>query len=79
MLDKYSAWYLELAAAWLQRHGWSHEGEAQAPAPLADHDPFDYTDQACIDAAALHAHGEPEAIEQIDIACWPALVAPFYD
>ena len=59
-------WEVKRAAAWLRRHGWGAAGEEQA-APL---DP---------QAVAEAAQAEPFAQEEIDIAGWPALVAPFYD
>lgn len=62
-------WDRERAAAWLRRHGWGDAGEEQAP-PLEPQQP-----QVAADAALAEA----EADEEIDIAGWPALVAPFYD
>ena len=59
-------WDVERAAAWLRRHGWGDSGEEQAP-------PLDQ--QAVADAAQAEAFAD----EEIDIAGWPALVAPFYD
>jgi hypothetical protein len=65
-----SRWDVERAAAWLRRHTWGAGGEACAPAleqaVLA-------AAQAEADAAAADEH------DDIDIAGWPALVAPFYD
>ena len=73
------AWDIERAAAWLRRHMGGARGEQSAP-PL---------DDAVVAAAAeaqaavevkmnLNAVQEDED-EEIDIAGWPALVAPFYD
>ena len=59
-------WDVERAAAWLRRHGWGDAGEEQA-APLDSQ------------AVAEAAQAEPFAQDEIDIAGWPALVAPFYD
>ena len=59
-------WDVERATAWLRRHGWGDAGQEQAP-PL---DP---------QAVAVAAQAEPFAQDDIDIAGWPALVAPFYD
>ncbi len=77
-------WDVERAAAWLRRHAWGERGEAGVPAPA----------QALAVAAAQAAqvqlaplaqeqdqlvdHGEDQ-YEEIDIAGWPALVAPFYE
>jgi hypothetical protein len=58
-----NTWDVERATAWLRRHGWGEGGEDPAPALVPSSEP-----------AAV----APEA-EDIDIACWPALVAPFYD
>ncbi len=58
-----SRWDVERAAAWLRRHGWGEAGEEQAP-PLAEPAP------AAVEAALD---------DEVDIAGWPALVAPFYD
>ena len=69
-----SKWDVERAAAWLRRHTWGASGEEQ---------PGDLDDELLEAAAAADAElgtGEAEAEEEdIDIACWPALVAPFYD
>jgi len=62
-------WDVERAAAWLRKHAWGEQGEDQAP-PLDP--PVPATTEAAPDAA-------PEFDEDIDIAGWPALVAPFYD
>lgn len=62
--DKHG-WDLERAAAWLRRHGWGEAGEERVP---------QLEQQAVDDAAA-----DDDDDEEIDIACWPALVAPFYD
>ena len=71
-----SNWDVERAQAWLRRHAWGDRGEQAAPARSAP-PPASRTD-ACDPAL------EPEAPsglgnDEIDIACWPALVAPFYD
>ncbi len=63
-----SGWDVERAAAWLRRHGWGDSGEETAP-PL--------TEALVAEAEAGQAGSLTE--EEIDIACWPALVAPFYD
>lgn len=67
-----SKWDVERAAAWLRRHTWGDGGEER---------PDDLDDDLVTAAAAADA--ESETIEgdddEIDIACWPALVAPFYD
>lgn len=63
-------WDVERAAAWLRRHAWGEQGEAEAP-------PLDA--QVIGEAAAEPAEAAPEGEEDIDIAGWPALVAPFYD
>lgn len=64
-------WDVERAAAWLRKHAWGEQGEDQAPplepAPAAEAAPGTVPDAA------------PEFDEEIDIAGWPALVAPFYD
>ena len=58
-------WDLERAAAWLRRHGWGERGEEAAPcAPLV---------------VAEAAQCGSLTDDDIDIAGWPALVAPFYD
>ena len=66
-----STWDVERAAAWLRRHAWGAGGEESAPALGAE-------------AAVAAVQPEPaplafEEQEEIDIAGWPALVAPFYD
>lgn len=58
-----SKWDLERATAWLRRRGWGKGAPEPAPAP----DP---------PPAPEPARGEDD---DIDIAGWPALVAPFYD
>lgn len=60
-------WDVERAAAWLRRHGWGDTGEEAAPAL-----------DAKVVAEAEQA-GSLAEDDDIDIACWPALVAPFYD
>lgn len=60
-------WDVERAAAWLRKHAWGEQGEEQAP--LAEPARAPDTEVA----------PGPEPDEEIDIACWPALVAPFYD
>lgn len=63
-------WDVERAAAWLRKHTWGPAGE-ERPDDLDD------------DLVSAAADAESETIEveddEIDIACWPALVAPFYD
>ena len=56
-------WDTERAAAWLKRHGWADSGELPAPPPAP---------AAACDSGSMLA-------EEIDVAGWPALVAPFYD
>lgn len=63
-----SRWDVERAAAWLKKHAWGEAGEDQAPA-LEEH----------AAAVAADAGAMDEEDEEIDIAGWPALVAPFYD
>lgn len=63
-------WDTERASAWLRSHGWGNSGELPAP-PLAPPQPVAVAAVASVDQAALD--------DEIDIACWPALVAPFYD
>ena len=65
MQDTKNRWDRERAAAWLRRHGWGDTGEEQAPPPEPP--------------PSAEAEAEAEADEEIDIAGWPALVAPFYD
>ena len=60
-------WDVERAAAWLRRHAWGAGGEESAPALGAE--------AVQLEAAPL----AQEEQEEIDIAGWPALVAPFYD
>lgn len=64
-------WDIERAAAWLRKHTWGAGGEESAPAL-----------EPTVAAAALaeaEAVPEDDGDEEIDIAGWPALVAPFYD
>lgn len=61
-------WDIERAAAWLRRHGWADSGEEPAP-PLAQQA---LAPEAACDTGSMLA-------EEIDVAGWPALVAPFYD
>lgn len=64
-------WDVERAAAWLRKHTWGAGGEETAPV----------LDQAVVTAAALaeaEAAPQEDGDEEIDIAGWPALVAPFY-
>lgn len=66
-------WDVERAAAWLREHTWGVRGEACPPA----------LDEAMLAAAQAEAEIEAAAADElddeIDIAGWPALVAPFYD
>ncbi len=64
-------WDIERAAAWLRKHTWGASGEASPPA-LGE-----TVMAAQAEAAAVVAADELD--EEIDIAGWPALVAPFYD
>lgn len=74
-----NGWDVERAAAWLRKHTWGAKGEEGGPAP----DPS-LVAEAQQAQARVGAEGAPEAAageeqEEIDIAGWPALVAPFYD
>jgi hypothetical protein len=65
-------WDVERAAAWFRKHTWGAAGEEKSPVALG------------VAEVAAAAQGEPDAgtddeQEEIDIAGWPALVAPFYD
>ncbi len=71
-----SRWDVERAAAWLRRHTWGAGGEAGAPPP---EQAAAVIAEAEVDAAAAAALEEGAEDEEIDIAGWPALVAPFYD
>ena len=68
-------WDIERAAAWLRKHTWGASGEASPPA----------LDETVIAPAQAEANADADADavnaldEEIDIAGWPALVAPFYD
>lgn len=64
-------WDVERAAAWLRRHAWGEAGEASAP-PL---------DEGVVAQAELEVGPSAGQLDDdgIDIAGWPALVAPFYD
>ena len=64
-------WDVERAAAWLRRHAWGEAGEAGAP-------PLDEVVVAQAELEVGHSAGLPDD-DEIDIAGWPALVAPFYD
>ncbi len=80
-----SKWDVERAQAWLRRHAWGERGEDGAPAraprasvaaPAAAPEP----DSAATPNPGLgSASPAPLEDDEIDIACWPALVAPFYD
>lgn len=66
-----TTWDVERAAAWLRKHTWGDTGEER---------PDDLDDELVTAAAAADAESErAEDDDDIDIACWPALVAPFYD
>lgn len=77
MLKAKISWDVERAAAWLRSHAWSAEAVAAAePAPPAAALSGEAIAEAIDEAAAEPA----DALEEeIDIAGWPALVAPFYD
>ena len=65
-------WDVERVAAWLRRHLWDARGEESAP-PQGD-----------VVVHALEVESNKNVVqeneeEEIDIAGWPALVAPFYD
>ena len=62
-------WDVERAAAWLRRRTWGAGGEALAPAP----------DEALVAAQAEADAAAATEDDDIDVAGWPALVAPFYD
>ncbi|MFL6658145.1 MAG: hypothetical protein ACJ8GW_08750 [Massilia sp.] len=79
MHDKYTGWDFERAAAWLRRRDWHRKGADAEPAPAGEPASLHDTQADCIDDAAPHARCEREALDQIELACWPALVAPFYD
>ena len=70
-------WDVERAAAWLRRHGWGDTGEEAAP-PLCEQVVAEAQAEADADAGARAEDGSLTE-EDIDIACWPALGAPFYD
>lgn len=72
-----SKWDVERAAAWLRNHGWGESGEAPAPDLDPDLDPA-LVAEAEAGEGASPALSEEEK-DEIDIAGWPALVAPFYD
>ena len=87
-----STWDVERAAAWLRRHTWGPRGEAPPPpmdeavlaAAQAEADAGAVFDElvVCEHERLAHQEAGPEDLEdqdEIDIACWPALVAPFYD
>lgn len=77
MLKAKISWDVERAAAWLRSHAWSAEaGAAADPAPPAPALNGESIAEA-IDEAAEQAADPLE--DEIDIAGWPALVAPFYD
>ena len=67
MQTEKSGWGMQRAAAWLRRRAWGAAGAQCARAP---EEPM----------AAVQAEAVPDdEPEEIDIAGWPALVAPFYD
>ena len=84
-----SRWDIERAAAWLRRHAWGASGEQAGPAratgavvvPVPASPVLAPTWQAKADAVTADQAAEPgqQHREEIDIAGWPALVAPFYD
>lgn len=74
-----SKWDVERAAAWLRKRGWAiaRPASAAAAVPAAAVMP-------AVAPAELPDGGAPAAPacacdDEIDIAGWPALVAPFYD
>lgn len=75
------SWDLERAAAWLRKHAWGECGEARAP--VLDGQNFAAASAAATGSVPEPGPGQaqegPEPDEEIDIAGWPALVAPFYD
>ena len=87
-------WDVERAAAWLRKHAWGEEGEVAAPAlddKVVAAAAAAATAAAAAAATAAHPGCAPDAgpapdpasplaeEDEIDIAGWPALVAPFYD
>lgn len=79
-----SKWDVERAAAWLRKHAWGEAGEAAAPV-LDQQVVAEAEAAAAMPGEAPGADGAPDPVsplaeeDEIDIACWPALVAPFYD
>lgn len=72
------SWDVERAAAWLRSHAWSAEAaadDAERASPAAGLSGEAIAE--AIDEAAAEPADPLE--EEIDIAGWPALVAPFYD
>jgi hypothetical protein len=79
-------WDVERAAAWLRKYSWGARGEDPAPQRAALAEAQAQTEiqtqiqaQAHTPAPSPAEPGEPGEDEEIDIAGWPALVAPFYD
>ncbi len=78
-------WDVERAQAWLRRHAWGERGEDAAPAlparaSVAAPAAAPESDSGALSTAGLGpAAAPPLEDDEIDIACWPALVAPFYD
>jgi hypothetical protein len=77
-----NSWDLERAASWLRKHAWGEGGEA--PAPALDTPMFAAQTATADVQGTAQPEPEPEPAvaeseEEIDIAGWPALVAPFYD
>lgn len=64
-----SKWDVERAAAWLRKHTWGASGEERP----------DELDDDILAAADAESETIDVDDDDIDIACWPALVAPFYD
>lgn len=63
----------ETAAAWLLRRlGWGDPGLAAAPGQQARAASSGALPSCALPIGSL-------AGDDVDIACWPALVAPFYD
>jgi hypothetical protein len=79
-----SKWDVERAAVWLRQRGWMNP--APAAGPVSDAVP-DAVSDAVSDAVAgaVPACAPPATSaaactdDEVDIAGWPALVAPFYD
>ena len=86
-----NTWDVERAAAWLRRHTWGGRGEEAPPtdeavlaAAQAEADAGAVLDELVLreqerSAGQERAQEDIDDQDEIDIAGWPALVAPFYD